>query len=526
MRWSMTSRIVFLGMVALGTAMVGCQKEAAPAPAPKVAEKAPAPKAPPADTVKDAERSKHFAAVNKQLELGGTMYGYVDVDGDLLKLAGDAQGWLQAANAEPAMRALARADLAKIVQTLGLTDVKAAGFSSVKDESGYFRNRMFLYTGGERHGVFASLGGKPAAFRHARLAPADASFFGESELDVGVLYRAVKDVVEQVAGEPVGEQLEGMLKKAGDAAAFSVLEFIHGLKGRSALVLRVDPEKTLRVPGPQPVVLPAFQLLACVEGVGSIIEPSFAKDRNFRRTDSGALKIYSLAQKLPLEGFEPAFIIDGTTLFVTTSLPFFTECREQKTSLAQDAEFQKALARVGNEGNGLTYVNAKLFQRVRDFEKLNPSMPPQAKSVFNLLMAQIPASDQSLVAIRTNLDDGILIRSYWNRSLKQEIAAVSVYNPVTIGLFAAMAIPAFQKVRTASQEKAVLNNLRQLAAAADQYFLETGTRTATYDQLVGPTKYVKAIQPVAGENYRALRFEQGQALRVRLASGRVIEYNP
>ncbi|MBI5771009.1 MAG: prepilin-type N-terminal cleavage/methylation domain-containing protein, partial [Verrucomicrobia bacterium] len=36
---------------------------------------------------------------------------------------------------------------------------------------------------------------------------------------------------------------------------------------------------------------------------------------------------------------------------------------------------------------------------------------------------------------------------------------------VIIGLLAAMAIPAFQKVRTSSQDKAVLNNARQLAAA-------------------------------------------------------------
>jgi len=35
---------------------------------------------------------------------------------------------------------------------------------------------------------------------------------------------------------------------------------------------------------------------------------------------------------------------------------------------------------------------------------------------------------------------------------------------VIIGLLAAMAIPAFQKVRVSSQEKAVVNNLRQFAS--------------------------------------------------------------
>ena len=42
---------------------------------------------------------------------------------------------------------------------------------------------------------------------------------------------------------------------------------------------------------------------------------------------------------------------------------------------------------------------------------------------------------------------------------------------VIIGLLATMAIPAFQRVTQASQDKAVLNNARQLSAASDQYFL-------------------------------------------------------
>eukprot|EP01035_Chromulina_nebulosa_P045483 gene45483-61626_t len=72
---------------------------------------------------------------------------------------------------------------------------------------------------------------------------------------------------------------------------------------------------------------------------------------------------------------------------------------------------------------------------------------------------------------------------------------------VIIGLLAAMAIPAFQKVRTSSQDKAVLNNARQLAAAADQYFLENGVSTVSQGSLVGATNYVKALNLVANEAY-------------------------
>lgn len=65
---------------------------------------------------------------------------------------------------------------------------------------------------------------------------------------------------------------------------------------------------------------------------------------------------------------------------------------------------------------------------------------------------------------------------------------------VIIGLLAAMAIPAFNKVRETSQAKTCVNNLRQIASAKDQWALETGaasTATPTTDDLVGLEKYIK-----------------------------------
>jgi type IV pilus assembly protein PilA len=50
---------------------------------------------------------------------------------------------------------------------------------------------------------------------------------------------------------------------------------------------------------------------------------------------------------------------------------------------------------------------------------------------------------------------------------------------VIIGLLAAMAIPAFQKVRQSSIEKTLTNDAKQIASAANQYFMETGTSTMT-----------------------------------------------
>ena len=64
---------------------------------------------------------------------------------------------------------------------------------------------------------------------------------------------------------------------------------------------------------------------------------------------------------------------------------------------------------------------------------------------------------------------------------------------VIIGLLAAMAIPAFQKVRIAAQDKAVLNNARQLSAASNQYMMEYGVSTVAIDNLVGATKWTNLV---------------------------------
>ena len=97
---------------------------------------------------------------------------------------------------------------------------------------------------------------------------------------------------------------------------------------------------------------------------------------------------------------------------------------------------------------------------------------------------------------------------------------------VIIGLLAAMAIPAFQKVRQSSQDKAVLNNVRQLSAASDQYFLENGVSTVDSSNLVGSAAYVKVINTVASESYPA-GYTQGTTITISsIAGARTITYSP
>jgi type IV pilus assembly protein PilA len=95
---------------------------------------------------------------------------------------------------------------------------------------------------------------------------------------------------------------------------------------------------------------------------------------------------------------------------------------------------------------------------------------------------------------------------------------------VIIGLLAAMAIPAFQKVRANSQDKTVLNNMRILAAAADEYFMEYGTDTVAITSLIGSSAYVRAINTVANESYPLVYTQATPIVVTGIAGARTLTF--
>ncbi len=97
---------------------------------------------------------------------------------------------------------------------------------------------------------------------------------------------------------------------------------------------------------------------------------------------------------------------------------------------------------------------------------------------------------------------------------------------VIIGLLAAMAVPAFQKVRATAQDKSVFSNLRQLGAGANQIFLEQGVSSVASTTLVGTnsSQYVKTFGTVAGESYTATILQGTPITASGIAGQRTVTY--
>jgi RNA polymerase sigma factor (sigma-70 family) len=76
------------------------------------------------------------------------------------------------------------------------------------------------------------------------------------------------------------------------------------------------------------------------------------------------------------------------------------------------------------------------------------------------------------------------------------------------------------------RQQFILNNLRQIAAARDQFILEERRPPLSTAEIVGYTRYVKRFLPIDGEDYRGVALVPGQPMTVTTASGITVTYDP
>ena len=95
---------------------------------------------------------------------------------------------------------------------------------------------------------------------------------------------------------------------------------------------------------------------------------------------------------------------------------------------------------------------------------------------------------------------------------------------VIIGLLAAIAIPAFNKIRQVSQDKAILNNLREVGSAAQQYMMQEGAAVVTLDNIVGKDLHFSGLSSIADETYDLTILTNTTRISTTI-NGRVISYD-
>jgi type IV pilus assembly protein PilA len=288
------------------------------------------------------------------------------------------------------------------------------------------------------------------------------------------------------------------------------------LNTRVVVIARADPKQVLEA-GPG-VKIPMTDVLIALDGFSDVfdqLEVMFKDNPMFTLGEKNGMKTITIDAPVPdsFAAYKPQIIADPKSkrLYLVSRASFADETIfGQGPRLSSSDDFKAATDGLPTEGNALNYFSKKgaaAFVEFYDKQIMAQAQMPDNLRERLIAFGGLDKIPHGLAGTRVNLPEGIMFQFTSTHSAKEVVAMAPIAG---VGLVAAMAIPAFSKVRQQSREKAVLNNLRQPSSAAQQYMLEKGVRSASYHDLVGTStdNYLRNVAPVADEDYTGFHMNQ------------------
>lgn len=493
--------------------------------------------------VPETFRAPGFAPVSAQLELGGEIYAIQDLNGFLSSTEANlnqlGQILTMMPNKDPmlsivSMR-LMMLDWAQIMDSLGLKGSLTYGVSGYRLSDGNFHNRSFLYLPEGYRGVF-SMFANPVGSAEAELAlaPSGTDIFHTQALHPNALVTTIRDLAEAQLPD-IAQLLAIQLAQTPEGYDATYAELLEQLPGRMTLIASIDQD-TRHPLAPAGTPLPNVEFAISLQGNAALWHSIISEEIPpiFEETQIGDITVLSLAENEDIPriivnsyAYSPA---DDRIIAASSRAWLMAVLGEGERLRDQPVYAQGASALPLSEASGMTYLSPNTFATIGQLRERLVEMEPMMHMGISLYSTFFPilsveARDIPSASVSIHRPDGLLTVANWYAPPSPEHPAMGnrQQTVMTVGLIGAMAIPAFNKVREQSREKAITNNLRQIASAGQQYILETGSTHVGYPQLEG--EYFRTINPLDGENYRDLIvYEQGGTLTVTTDSELTVSY--
>ncbi len=448
-----------------------------------------------------------YRKVLSRLDEEGVFMAYIDLKDDSKELAAQMNTLYEllrealpelASNAPPL-------NLLAIEKPLGFRSIDAVGFSSTHAGENLFDNKTFLYTPQGPKGLLRLVGGEPKPFRILEMAPREADFVYELELHLDELVTILQAIAKAVMGEPGAMAVNGILAMPAGHPSLTLNDALTLLSTRIGACV-VLPKQFDSTGDDLPFDLSqANFLVVFYDSAPAVDKLRFLSEVNPNVVivdgESGTL-IEIPWPSVGLSGIAPIVVmsdIKSGSLFLASNRAFLDRCRTGENPISENPDFALCTKGLPDKGSLLAYIGSSYGDAVMGMVNAGAVSTDDEALVITKIVEQLQSSfllKQASVLVHQS--DGIFFHSRAGYSQKVALASFSL---MPMGLIASMAIPAFNKVRETSQEKAIINNLRQIASASQQYMLDTGNSQAAHGDVVGPGKHIESIDSVVGETY-------------------------
>ena len=439
-----------------------------------------------------ASDKQRFEKVAEQLDLGGVLYGYVSVDGDLSGLAKFANSFMTDLKEidKGISSHIPDVDIEALMKISGLDSISALGLSSIQTDQG-FRNKVYLHAPNGVRGLLSMFGDEAKEFEVLQLAPSGTDLVVQQEVKLQTFYNEV--VLEALGGSPEqGGQMplgpEGMMMKMmvdgmmkqplPPPFTFTGEKIINDLDTNIMVIIDCDPSKM------QPVEvtdlnIPTIQGAVLIDNVGWLVgdlikmfEAEKAKGDNpypFEVIDNANWE--GLELSIEPESLEPESRTFGISyldksgkktklfgaenlknamvahhrpsgkLILSSSKEFAVSLFSKKPKLATDPVFLAQTKGLPKQGTAISYLSPVLMTEIRKFikEAIEAANPPEDDHFVALSMLDffVPEGALGEAMVTTVTEDGLLSVGNSAYSQKSKIL-IGAAVPTLVGMYTAL----------------------------------------------------------------------------------------
>ena len=437
-----------------------------------------------------ASDKQRFDEVAEQLDLGGVLYGYVSVDGDLSGLAKFVNSFMSEMKEidKGVTPHIMDVDVEALMKISGLDSISALGLSSIQINQG-FRNKVYLHAPNGVRGLLSMFGDEAKEFEVLQLAPSGTDFVVQQEVKLKTFYNevvlgALGGSPEQGGVMPLGPQgmmmkmmVDGMMKQPMPPPfSFTGEKLINDLDTNIMVIIDGDPSKMLPVElEGNDLNMPKIQGAILVDNVGWLAEelikmyevekaklgkklPRFEiidnanwiglklsiESEAFSKRDRREIKQFGL-QNAMIAHHRPS-----GKLIVSSSKEFATGLFSQKPKLASDPVFLAKTKGLPRQGTAISYLSPVLMKELRNFikEAIEAEHPPEKEYkrddrlvALSMLDFFLPEGALGEAMVTTVTEDGLLSVGNSAYSHKSKIL-MGAAAPILMGVFTFTAVQA------------------------------------------------------------------------------------
>ena len=517
----------------LAACFIGCGKKTTTEEVTSKPEKKPhvtsKPAASPAGQKQAAIRNS-FWAVNQHLDQGGSFYLYLSTEQMLAKL----DGYMDqiTAMADLAGQELGEREKQQIAMAIdmgrtayeqsGLRDISGFGASSFALESGLNRNVMVMHHYAEKQEglIWKLVGGQAHEQEVLKLLPANTAFAFHADADVVASFNWVRDFLTNTAPPEVVAQFAQGLAQANQMFNFENL--LKSTGGELGFFVTLNAQKRIPIPLPDaPAELkldfpePALAVVIKVKDdqllkliTAQLQNPELAE--MIKETREGDVTLYTMTTPpLPVEiDVSPTLMMSGNYLVLTSNTQLAKDILAVQSGkdkgLAGTAEFKRLAGDMDLKGNQLHFLSAeigkeygKLMEAVMKAaeaqagELAGPSEKQMMELIKKLYIGDENTPASSQLGIVRVMGEGIVFES---RNTGDGFGSTLIAGGVvSVGVGAALLLPALASARNKAREVQSMNNVKQLSIAMFAYEADTGA-------LPIAAKWSDALLPFLGNN--------------------------